>query len=243
LVESLIAKQKESAEAAKKQQEMADKAAKKIKELKSLSIKDLEKQVKKKGLDVSGKKEDLVAALYEQSALEDAVEARKTELKQMDVQELGKLLLTKGLKAGKQKKAMVQTMLEHDAKRREELRTYEAKVEELAVKKKEEFQSKTGAELKDMLTAKGLPAGVGKEERIQRLIEAAKKDGEIDKCFVHAARDARHRELQAMEKKDLLSLCQDAGTDPLVKEVLVERILSYEEDAGQPISKKARSSR
>jgi len=138
---------------------------------------------------------------------------------------------------------MVQKMLDYDAKQREELEAYEAKVQEVVAKKKEELQAKTGAELKGMLTAEGLPAGVGKEDRIQRLVEVAKKSGQIDKCLAQASHDARRKELEAMEKSDLLKLCQQKDADPFVKEVLVERILSYEDESGETIGKKARASK
>merc|ERR1711879_383967 len=155
----------------------------KMKELRSMSVKDLEKQIAKKRLDVSGKKDDMVVVLYKQGVLEETIEARKQELKKMDVDELAKVLSSKGLKTGKQKNAMVDKVLEQEAKERQELQAYEAKLQEVASSRQEQLQGKTGTELKEMLTSKGLPAGVTKEDRIQRLVEAAKKDGELDKVL------------------------------------------------------------
>merc|ERR1711953_373807 len=102
---------------------------------------------------------------------------------------------------------MVEALLAHEAEIKKQLETYETKKSEFAARKKAALHDKSGNDLKDMCTKKGLAAGVGKEERINRLVEHALQDGEID---------------------------------VLVKEVMVERVLSHEAEIGEPLSKKAR---
>jgi len=46
-------------------------------------------------------------------------------------------------------------------------------------------------------------------------------------------RDARKDELLAMDKEALKALCDPAGIDVMVKDVVIERILSYESENGR----------
>jgi len=64
-------------------------------------------------------------------------------------------------------------------------------------------------------------------------------------------RDARREELLSMDKAALRQLSAETGADPLVKEVMVERIMSHEgefgriedgEQTAEPAAKKARKS-
>merc|ERR1711924_410740 len=104
-------------------------------------------------------------------------------------------------------------------------------------------------ELKDLCTSKGLKAGVAAAERVERLVQAAKESGEVDKMTAAHYRDARRHELLSMNYDPLLKLCNETATDPLLKEVMVERLIAHESEFGriktdgEPKSKKARVSR
>lgn len=77
------------------------------------------------------------------------------------------------------------------------------------------------------------------------MLEAAKEDGEFDEGVALMIRETRRGELLAWDKPSLLKLCEQTGADPLVKEIMVERILSHEQGdaedcADSPVPKKAR---
>merc|ERR1711937_632021 len=119
----------------KSQQE--DQAAQKRKELKALSIEDLKKRLSKKGLEATGKRDDMVEALFIAAMQEEAAGARQSALKAKSLPELKELLSRYGLEQGS-KEQMVKTMLAYEAKCRENTKAFEAKVAEAADQKKEE---------------------------------------------------------------------------------------------------------
>merc|ERR1712025_1477222 len=100
--------------------------------------------------------------------------------------------------------------------------------EEIVGTKREELMQNSSAELKEMLEAKDLKAGVGKDERVDRLLECMRKSGEIDKIVAIQARDKRRTELVGMDKKSLRMLCEELGANAFVKDVAIERILDVE---------------
>merc|ERR1719401_2568267 len=163
----------------------------------------------------------------------------------MPLPELKGLLASKKIEAVKGKNQMVDAVFAHEAKMLEEARAHAAKVEEVLAKQREELATKTASELKEICASKGLKLGLSKDDRIETLLEDAKQSGEVDKVLVGMARDARKAELLAMEKDALRELCDSAGTNALVKEVMVERILAHESEVGavveaEPATKKAR---
>merc|ERR1712032_685405 len=168
----------------------------------------------------------------DESAEENTVAERRKELKAMDKAALKKLLEGSELEAGL-KGEMVEAVLVHEAKGREKLKAHEAKAQELLIQKGKELQAKSNADLKDLCQEKNLKLGGTKEDRIERLLAIAKQDGEIDKALAGQARDARREELFSMDKTALVKLCDTAGVDPFVKEVMVERIILHE-DAQKP---------
>merc|ERR1719409_336690 len=112
-------------------------------------------------------------------------------------------------------------MLAHEAKVREELKVFEAQVDELAAKRKEELLKKSKAQLKDMCADKDLPVAGDNEERIQRILEEAKKDREFDQTVCSNNRTKRMR-----EKSDI---------EPFVSCIMVERIMAHESQGGAAI--------
>merc|ERR1712192_77266 len=231
VVDALLAKTKQEEEMVKKKQEEADRLAKKVKEFLTKSQDELKKLISRKGLEASGK-EKMIEALVLAEAQEEAVNARKAEVKAMGKEELAEILKSKGLKIDKSKDTMGKTLLEHEANLREQLEAFDRKMCEISAKKQEELELKTNSELKDMCIAKGLPAGVAKEDRAKRLVEAARKEGELDKVYIKTIRNARTEVLKAMEDPALLKLCNEIEVDPFVKEIMVGRILSHEVEIG-----------
>jgi len=251
MVEALLANeaQRKKEQELKSQQE--DKLAQKRKELKSMSIEDLKKHLTKKGLESSGKKEGLMEALFLVALQEDAAAVRQSELKSKSLQELKELLSRHGLETGS-KEQMIKTLLTHEAKCRENLKAFEAKIAEAVDQKKAELDTKTNAALKEMCGSKGLAVGGGKDDRIERLVEEAAKDGDLDKVVSMNLRNKRRQELMSMDKSAVVTLCEKAGVDPAVKDVMVERVLALESEGGpalaitnaeEPATKKARVSK
>jgi len=86
--------------------------------------------------------------------------------------------------------------------------------------------------LKELCASKGLKLGLGKQDRVETLLQDVKASGGVDAATVAMAREARTVELLGMDKDAVLKLCEAAGADPLVKEVMVERVLAYEDECG-----------
>lgn len=142
---------------------------------------------------------------------------------------------------------MIVSILAHDAMLRTNLRAFDAKAKDVIAKKNDELQTKSNPDLKELCSEKGLAVGGGKDERIARLVEDfAKAGGEVDAAVTEMIRDQRKQMLLRMDKALLASLCERAGGDPCVKKVMIERVLSHEEEVGpaeQPPAKRARKTK
>jgi len=227
----------------KKQQDEA--MSKRIAELKNLPVEKLKKLVAKNGLDANCKKEQMMVALLNLDKQKAAADARRQELKSMGKEALIDLAASKGLKKGSVD-TMVTGLMELEEKHRAELVAYEAKVDEALLKKKAEFEAKSSAELKELCASQGLKVGGGKEERVANLVDAAREDDEVHKTLAKMAREARKATLLAVEKPELLRLCEEYGVDPHVPEVMAELVLEHEIQMGEikePVAKKARASK
>merc|ERR1712187_625470 len=212
-----------------------------IKELHKKSVDDLKKLLAKRKLEVAGgKKDDMIKALIDADLIEAAQATMKGKLASLGSDELTKLLAARGLSWGKSKNGMVEALMAHELDVQTRLKAYEAKRAVVAAKEKDSLQSKTNNELKEMCTAKRVTSGGGKDERINRLVEAALQNGDFNMLTTKLLRSERKQSLESMGKAALVQLCTDSGIDCLVKEVLVERILSHEDELGEPLSKKAR---
>merc|ERR1712227_818023 len=117
MIDDLLANEAQRKKERELKMQQEEVAAKKMKELKSLSVEDLKKRLTKKGLEASGKKEEMVEALFIASAQEEKAAARQAELKSKSLQELKEVLLRNGLETGS-KEAMVKSLLAHEAQRR-----------------------------------------------------------------------------------------------------------------------------
>lgn len=250
MVEALLASEAQRKKEKNLRNQQEEALAQKRKELKSLSVEDLKKRLAKKKLEANGKKEEMVETLFLAVVQEDAANARKDELKSKSLQELKELLSRHGLELGS-KEQMVTTLLSHEAKCREELKAFDGKVNEAADQMMKELEGKTNAALKEMCAAKGLALGGDKEERIERLVDEQKKEGAFDKIVSMSLRNKRKEELMSMEKPAVVKLCEKTGADPLVKDIMVERIMMHESEGetviamtdAEPAAKRARVSK
>jgi len=123
---------------------------------------------------------------------------------------------------------MTKSLLTFEAKARADARAHEAKVRDVLNKKRKEFALKTNQELKDMCVSRGLRPGASKKERVDRLVSFARENGEVEKVLVAMAREERRDELLAMDDQALMNLCTTRGVNPLVKAIMVDRLLLSE---------------
>merc|ERR1712187_974111 len=117
---------------------------------------------------------------------------------------------------------------EQEARAREEARQHAAKVRDVVSKMKKDVGSKTGDELKQLLTGYGLKLGGSKTEKIDRIVARQKEDGEVDKILIGRAREARKQELLSMDSTALMEMCAKTKgvlDDRLVKEIMVDRLV------------------
>jgi hypothetical protein len=235
MIEALLANEAQRKKEMELKNQQEEAFAKKRKEIKALSIEDLKKRLAKKKLEAGNKKEDMVEALFIAVVQEEAAGARKEELKSKSLPELKEVVSRYGLDPGT-KEQMISTILSHEAKCREELKAFETKVDEVALQKKKDFESKSNSALKEMCAAKGLPVGGDKEERIERIVGEAQKDGGLDKEVSGIIRSKRKTELMSMEKAAVVKLCEKAGVDPVVKDIMVERIMMHESEGVSAIA-------
>merc|ERR1719436_1215369 len=163
----------------------------------------------------------------------------------MGLKELKNLLASNGLESSAKLQDMVNTQLKYEKRVQEEFRAYEAKVKELTEQKKEEYEGLSLSVLKQLLAAKGLKAVNGKSEGAQKLAEEAQKDGTITKKISQMTRQERKAELLKMDKAAVLDLCRELDLDPIVKDVVVQRMISHETDIAEgflePEAKKPRT--
>jgi hypothetical protein len=240
MIEALLASEaqrKKEKELKNKQEEVM---AQKMKEFKAMSVEELSKRIAKKGLKMSSekaKREDMIQALFIAAVQDDAAIARKNVLQAKSTQDLKDLVLLNGLETGS-KEAMVKSMLAHEATVRDELKVFESHVEVLAAKRQEELAKKSSAQLKALCSDKDLPVKGDQEERIQRILEEAKKEREFDKMVSMNNRQKRKQELMALDKSSVLKMCEKTDVDPFVNCIIVERIIAHETRAGQAIAAK-----
>jgi len=250
MVDALLANESQRKKEKEQRDQQEDAANQKKKEIKSLAVDDLKKRLAKKGLEASGKKDDMVEALFLVAMQEEKLNTRASELKSKSLQDLKELLSKQGLETGS-KEQMVKTLLAHEAKCREEFKAFDMKVGVVAGLKKVELEGQSNAALKELCVAKGLAVGGGKDEKIERIVEEIQKSGELDTVVSKNIRNTRKDELMSMDKLSVVKLCEQAGVDPVVKDIIVERIISHESEGGavivmadaEPSAKRARVSK
>jgi len=241
MIEALLAseaqRKKEQDVRAKREEEMQSKS----KSYRAMSLDELKKLVAKKKLVSGEKKDEMVTALMLGSIQEDAAAARKADLQAKSTQTLSDLLSLNGLDATGSKDKMVKRFLDHEAKVSDDLKAFESGVAAAAMEQKAALEKKGNSELKDMCGEQGLALGGAKEERIERLVDEAKKSRAFDDLVSSNMRMKRRDALNIMSKEQLLEICDELQVDPLMKEIMVERIMAHEkEHPDEPKAKRAR---
>merc|ERR1712151_281006 len=206
--------------------------ADKLEELKAMTLDELKKALVKHGMVPNGKREDMMQALLAVRAEEEAVAKRKSELKALSAQELKDILQAQGLTASG-KAEMVEAILAQEAKVRQSLRSYDEKVEKILAEKREQLEAMSNQELKELCAAEDLKLGTTREDRVERLLEhLSRQGGEVDVAISSEVRATRKSALRAMSTPELLKLCDKTGADPLVKELMVEKLVWRESEIG-----------
>merc|ERR1719394_723226 len=163
---------------------------------------------------------------------EEVTAARKKELKAMAASDLKELVLGRGLEAGN-KSDNVDAVLAAEAKERADQRAREARLRLVVVKKKEELEALPLGELAERCKAAGITGRLTKESRVQQLLAKWQQDDGISKGLAAMAVQERQAELAGMENSGLIELCDKAGVDPLLKEVMVDRLVKHEGATGR----------
>merc|ERR1719454_1017557 len=127
---------------------------------------------------------------------------------------------------------MIKNLLKHEAKGRVAAREQKAKVRAVVVKKKQELESHSPAELTKMCDSAGIKGLRSKEEKVQRLLVHWQEHDGVDKALARIAQEEREQELRALDSAKLQKLCAKMGVDPFVKEIMVERISKRENETG-----------
>merc|ERR1712087_826937 len=94
-------------------------------EIKSKSKEELEKLLKKRGVEAIGKKDDLVVKLCEDMVAERKETARKAQLKSLGKNGLKDLCSSKKLTASPKVDDMIEALLDHEKQSREQVLAYD----------------------------------------------------------------------------------------------------------------------
>lgn len=155
------------------------------------------------------------------------VAARKKQLKLLSKEALQELASSKELDIGK-KDDMIDAILAHEAQGREDMRAREGQARQVLANKKQELDTQNASALKQLCSKQRLKLSGPKHEQVKRLLAKWKEEGGVEESLQALARKSRRNQLATLDKKALLQLCNKRRIDALVKEVMVERLLSYE---------------
>merc|ERR1719502_1959731 len=127
MIDALLANEAQRKKERLEREQKEEAALQKRKEFKSLSIDELKKRLAKRKIEVSGKKDEMVDALFFAAMQDEVINARRTELKSKSQQDLKDLMGRYGLEAGG-KEQMIKALLDQEAKIREDLKAFDSKV-------------------------------------------------------------------------------------------------------------------
>merc|ERR1719436_1142016 len=128
---------------------------------------------------------------------------------------------------------MIEALLEHEAMLRAEAKAKVERMRAVVVEKKEELEGLSISELKKMCDSRGFKGTMSKQERVSKLLAEWQDNDGVDKALAQLAFDERKDTLTSKDSEALLKICDKASIDAFVKEVMVERILKKELDAGR----------
>jgi len=234
VVEALLASEASRKREAERKKVEEAAAASKRKELSAMSVDQLKELLSSRGVEIAGKKDELVELAFKVRVQDEAVAARRDELRAMatdDLRDVARSCRAAAALTGK-KEALVDAVLAHEAKAREDARAFDATAEEVLAQWAAELEEKSGAELKDICAGKGLRPGVSKEDRVRAIVQNWRADRAVDAAVVESRRAARAAELALAALGDLVAVCKGLGIDTVVKEVMVGRLLAHEEEHG-----------
>lgn len=164
---------------------------------------------------------------------EETTAARRKELKTTPADDLKQLLGDQGLEIGN-KADMVERLVSHEAACRDAARALQAKTRKVLVDKKDALEAMPMQELRDVCSEEGIKGGqLSKQARVEALLKLWLEDDGVNKALAQMERDAREAVLVAMDKQELKKFCETLDIDPLVKEVMVDRIVKCEHRAGR----------
>merc|ERR1719158_2281197 len=127
---------------------------------------------------------------------------------------------------------MIKALLKHESKARAAAREQKTKIRAVGVKKKQELENSSTAELNKLCDSLGLKGVRSREERVQRLLVHWQENDGVDKALAQIAQEERQKELDALDSTKLQKMCTKIGVDPFVKEIMVERISKRENEKG-----------
>lgn len=127
---------------------------------------------------------------------------------------------------------MIEEVVKHEAKLRAEARAHEAKLRAVVVKKKQELETQPAPVLMKLCAASGARGTMSKTERVQHLLKHWLEHDGVNKAVLQMAHDERQQALEAMDAAVLKELCEKAGIEPYVAEVMVDRISQREHEMG-----------
>jgi len=235
VVEALLASEASRKREAERKKVEEAAAASKRKELSVMSVDQLKELLSSRGVEIAGKKDELVEFAFKVRLQDEAVAARRDELRAMatdDLRDVARNCKVVAALTGK-RDALVDAVLAYEAKTREDTRAFDAKAEEVLAQWAAELEEKSGAELKDMCAGKGLRLGVSKEDRVRAIVQSWRAGKDVDAAVAESRRAARAAELALAPLDDLLAVCKGLGVDTVVKEVMVGRLLAHEEEHGR----------
>jgi len=242
-VEAVLANESERKKRIELERRQQEAIAAKKKELRSNNIEELKRILTERGIDpflaASAnssnttspgriKKDDLVDVLYGEVMKDEAIEAKKNGLRAMPTEDLKALLASKGIDPVAKKEGMVEAVMAYEKKCKEDMELFDQRVAGVLAKKKDELDALSNQELMDLCLEKGLKQGTAKKDRTERLLMDLQQSGEVEAAVAAIARKERRADLLALDQETLLKLCTKLSVDPLLKCVLVERIMTKE---------------
>merc|ERR1719183_1310078 len=153
---------------------------------------------------------------------------RRKELKAMSVDDLKELVTQLGKDPKQKKDELVTVVAKHEAKLRAEAAAREAKMRAGVGKKKEELERMPVSDLAKQCASLNIEGAKSKHDRVERILKQWQEADGVAKALKDETFQERNQELLAIDNAGLRKLCEKAGVDPFVKEVVIDRFMKYE---------------
>lgn len=160
--------------------------------------------------------------------------ARKKELSSMTKDNLKKVADASGLKtrAKATSSQLVASILAHEARERAEVTMRKVNMRAVVSQKKAALEFLDITELKQLCVDIGVREKMSHGDYVEKLLTHWQQTNGIEKALNKLADDARKNELFHLEKVELRAMCDEIGENPLVDEVLIERLIAKETKDG-----------